>query len=236
MMELFNELKRFLIKFRLIIRIVSYTSNIIALIVLAYWVTGNDIYILTHRIDHEPSFVILTTIFVSLNQLYRWLLEESQYSPAHSLATGYVNNFLSPTISQLMEDGEKEPIIYIYQPESITELYRDNVSRVKSRIKNDFLLNDVKLKLNSARARDIIQIEKSKTKKIYFDFPNTLLSLTSYVDYSIGSSKQSSFEKKKLEFTKKLLQEFYLKVDELLAKENISDNIRYCDKNLNFEF
>lgn len=227
----------YLIGKRKVIKYISWISNVGAILVLILWCLKKNIALAGTTYDHEPIFVVLTGIFAGLNQLHQWLLEESEYSPAHALAVGYVKNFISPTITQLMQDGTKNPIIYVYRPKCITELYSGNISRVRSKLKqNSFTLMDINLSSQSARARDIILIEKSSTKKVYFDFPNTLTSLVSYVDYRIGSNQNSNSEKKKDEFTEELIEKFFTKVDELLTKENIQGNIRYCDQTLNFQF
>ena len=188
-------------------------------------------------IDLEALFVLLTTVAVFLNQLHRWLLAEAEYSPAYALALGYVNNFIEPAITQLIEDGINRPLLYIYKPEGISELYKPNIDRVKATIKNNsFELNELQLELKHGRARDILTIQKSKTKLIYFDFPNTLLSLSAYIDFKIESKANQSTDTEKKEFTKLLLSKFYNKVDELLKEKNIQNNIKYCNKNLTFDF
>lgn len=237
MKKFMNKLRGFLVKARVYIKYTSYAANLSAIIVLICWCLGKKIVLFGGTYDHEPLFVILTGFFATLTQLYRWLLAESEYSPAHALALGYVKNFLAPTITQLMNDGVKNPVIYVYRPETMSELFGGNISRIRSKLVQDnFKLEDINLTPNSARARDIILIEKSATKKVYFDFPNTLTSLVNYVDYAVASGKNSHSEKKKDEFTKELMDKFFFKVNELLIKENITENIKYCDKTLNFAF
>jgi hypothetical protein len=232
-----NILRDNLVKARGIIKYVSYASNLSAITVLIFWLIGKKVVLFGTEYDHEPLFAVLTGVFATLTQLYRWLLTESEFSPAHALALGYVKNFISPTITQLMQDGVRNPIIYIYRPKSIAELYGGNISRVRSKLEQDnFKLVDINLTTQSARARDIILIEKSTTKKVYFDFPNTLTSLVSYVDYRIGSNQDSNSDRKKDKFTEELIEKFFSKVDELLTKENIKRNVKYCDQSLSFQF
>lgn len=219
------------------IKWLTIVVNVTALVALAFWVFNKKIIILGACFDQEPIFVSLTTLFVVLNQLYRWLLNESEYSPAYALATGYVSNFLVPSITQLVEDGESCPVIYVYKVENITELYKDNIDRIKANIRNkSFEIQQVNLKPKNARARDVMLIQKSETKKVYFDFPNTLTSLMAYIDYKISSKQDESSDTEKNQLTEELIERFYQKVDELTVKHNIVENIKFCDKKLNFNF
>jgi hypothetical protein len=219
------------------IKAVSLVLNITSIITLLLWLINLKFNILGVSIDLEALFVLLTTVAVFLNQLHRWLLAEAEYSPAYALALGYVNNFIEPAITQLIEDGISQPLLYIYKPEGISELYKPNIDRVKATIKNNsFELNELQLELKHGRARDILTIQKSKTKLIYFDFPNTLLSLSAYIDFKIASKINEATDIEKKQLTKLLLNKFYNKVDELVQEKNIQQNIKYCNKNLVFNF
>lgn len=215
----------------------SWVVNTLAFLSLVFWLFKIPIRIIGVEFDQEPVLVGLSLLFAFLNQSHRWLLNESEYSPAYALASGYVDNFLSPVITQLLEDGEKKPVIYVYKPKQISELFKNNVDRVKAEIKNNnFELSEINLSLKHARARDILVVEKSKTKKVYFDFPNTLLSLLNYVDYKVSSPDHSSSDKAKEKLTNDLVASFYDKVDELLSKVNMQSYVKYCDNELNLEF
>lgn len=212
----------------------SYVFNTIAFITLVSWLFKCSLKIHGFDLDYEALFTLLTMIALVIGQLYRWLLSEAEYSPAHALALGYVNNFLEPAITQLIENGENFPYIYVYKPKAISELYQTSIDRMKGQIKNNFDLNEIQLSLKHGRARDILTIQKSKTKKIYFDFPNTITSLVAYIDYKIGSAENESSEKKKQELMKKLIDKFFEEVDSLATKKNITKYICYCDANLSF--
>lgn len=221
---------------KLVKRIVIVIDIIGCLIILA-WVLSSWLEKIIGKIDYEPIYALVTIVIVSLNRLYSWLLNESEYSPAYALATGYVDNFISPVITQLIENGDKKPLIYIFKPEDITELFPNNIDRLKAQIRNKpFILKEIQLDLKHGRARDILTIEKSNDKKVHFDFPNTLISLLAYIDYKVPTKADHSPDRAKAELTKKLIGKFYEKVDELLVKRGINDNIRYCDKNFKFSF
>jgi len=226
-----------LIKNVKIIKLLGTIFNVVSVVVLLMWLINKNLVVKNITFDKEALFVCLTTIAVFLNQFYKWLLSEAEYSPAYALALGYVNNFLEPVITQLIEDGSNNPLIYIYKPKNLSELNEANIDRTKAAIKNmAFELEELQLNLKQGRARDILTIQKSKTKKVFFDFPNTLSSLSAYIDYKSSSRANEFNDKEKDRITKMLFEKFYGKIDELTKQKNINTNIKYCDKALNIEF
>lgn len=237
MNQIGTKIGKWLLPYKKAIKWISRIVNILGLIVLALWVSCTSIKFFDVEVDHEPLFVMFTVIYALLNQVYRWLLNESEYSPAYALAAGYFNNFISPVVTQLKEDGIKTPVIYIYKPEVINELFKENVDRIKAEIRNNsFELSEINLSLKHGRARDVLQVQKSKTKSVYFDFPNTLTSIIPYVDYKVNSRENNTSEEAKRKLIEELIGKFYDKLDELIKIENISYNIKYCDKKIKLEF
>ncbi len=227
----------FLVKNSTLIKYLSIVFNVVASIALIMWLLNKDITIRKWSLDKEALFVILTSVAVLLNQFHKWLLAEAEYSPAYALALGYVNNFIEPVIAQLIEDGIKTPLVYIYRPKTISELYKTNIDKTKATIKNmQFDLTELQLNLKHGRARDILTIQKSKTKKVFFDFPNTLLSLSAYIDYKTSSGANQFNDKEKVKLTEELFEKFYSKVNDLAKEKNLDEYIKYCDKKLNFTF
>lgn len=227
----------FLVKNSNVIKFLSVILNVVASVALIMWLLNKDITIYKWSLDKEALFVILTSVAVLLNQFHKWLLTEAEYSPAYALALGYVNNFIEPVIAQLIEDGIKTPLIYIYRPKTISELYKTNIDKTKATIKNmQFDLTELQLNLKHGRARDILTIQKSKTKKIFFDFPNTLLSLSAYIDYKTSSGANQFNDKEKVKLTEELFEKFYSKINDLTKEKNLEEYIKYCDKKLNFAF
>lgn len=227
----------FLVKNSTPIKYLSLIFNVVASVALIMWLFNKDISIHKWSLDQEALFVILTTVAVLLNQFHKWLLKEAEYSPAYALALGYVNNFIEPVITQLIEDGVKKPLVYIYRPKVISELYKSNIDKTKATIKNmQFDLTELQLNLKHGRARDILTIQKSKTKKIFFDFPNTLLSLSAYIDYKTSSGTNQFNDKEKVKLTEELFEKFYIKVNDLTVEKNLDEYIKYCDKKLDFVF
>jgi hypothetical protein len=215
----------------------SRVVNILAIIALLMWVFKIPLVIKEVSYELEPVYVLLAVIAIALNQMHRWLLLDAEYSPAYALAAGYVNNFLSPVITQLKEEGVVKPIICIYKPKNFSELFPNNVDKIKAEISNKkFKLKKVNLVLKHGRARDVLTIKQSKDRKLYFDLPNTLLSLVEYVNYKVDSQSNSFTEKAKEKLTANLISTFYERVEKLIEESNISDNIQYCDAKLEFKF
>jgi hypothetical protein len=209
--------------------------NIFAIIALGFWLL--DIKILNTNYFYEPLFITMTYISAGLFNIFKLLLDDAEYSPADALAYGYVNNYLEPIITQLIENGEIAPKIFIYLPDDLSELYKENIDRVKAQIRNkNFTLKEINLDLKHSRARDILTIESKTHSKLYFDFPNTLLSLLSYVDYKIGSKANQSIEQKKRNYGVQLINRFKHKVEELLQQKDLINQVDYVDNNLNFQF
>lgn len=211
----------------------SYLLNFITAIVIVFWLLKKAIP-KVENIDLEALVTIVSFFAVTLNQLNRKLFERTEYSPADILALGYVNNFLLPVITQLKEDGIKNPSLCIYKPSKINELEASNIDAIKAELRNkNYLLQEVKLNLKQARARDILTIQKNENKQIYFDFPNTLLSLLNYIDYKAESKANSSPDKLKTDLGIILIAKFYKKVEELAKEKRIYLNIKFCDADLN---
>ncbi len=215
-----------------LLRYLSYALNVLAGLTLFVWLLKIKVTRL-ENIELEALFAILSGVAVFLNQIYRRLFEETEYSPADALAFGYVNNFLLPVITQLKENGESNPVLYVYKPERINELLASNIDIIKAELKNkSYTLAEVNLNLKQARARDILTVQKSSDKQVYFDFPNTLLSLLNYIDYKIDSKANHSCDNVKVELGSKLISEFYEKVNELVVENRLAKSVKYCDANL----
>jgi hypothetical protein len=118
----------------------------------------------------------------------------------------------------------------VYKPRKINELEASNIDIIKAELINKrYALTEIKLNLKQSRARDILTIQKSNNEQVYFDFPNTLLSLLLYIDYKADSKANSSAIEIKTELGARLISEFYRKVEELSKDKRIDKNIKYCD-------
>lgn len=214
-----------------IIKRIYYLVLALTAVAFVLWISPFE----SQHFDPEAAFTILFILSTSFSQLYRILLDEAEYSPALALAYGYVENFLEPAITQLISE-EKNSLIHIYKPQNIEELFEKNIERVRGKIRaKNYVLTDIVLDQKYARARDIILIEKEKGKQSYFDFPSTLKSLIPYIDYKLVSKKNESIDELKIELGKKLVTKFFLKIDDLVIRKGLSDSVKICDNQLNFD-
>ncbi|HEX8575933.1 MAG TPA: hypothetical protein VF677_06525 [Flavobacterium sp.] len=142
----------------------SYTLNLFSVITLLLWAFRSKIEIyfkIEFLIDLEALFAISSSGMIALNQLLRNLLKDAEYSPAHALAVGYVNDFVFPVITQLKEDGVKNPKLCIYRPEHFDELTTVNIDMIKANLTlKNYQLSEINLKLKGARARDVLTLNK----------------------------------------------------------------------------
>jgi hypothetical protein len=211
-----------------IFRRFSYILNLLLLLIFILWILQMKIpgYI---NLDAEAAFAGISSLAALLNQFNRKLFEKVEYSPAEVLALGYVNNFLFPAIMQLKQ-SEANPVIYIYKPNKIKELDEDGIENMKGDLLNKYhSLDKVVLDIKKARYRDILIIKKDATTKKYLDFPSTLVALLDYIDYKVVSKANTSTEEVKAELGRKLIDEFYIKLEKLLEDKLIKKNVKFCD-------
>lgn len=131
-----------------------------------------------------------------------------------------------------MENGEN-PRICIYTPDTLEDLSDNTVDRIKAELKlREYKVEKINLSLRHGRARDILTIEKKENREWYFDFPNTLRSLIPYIDYKVGSRNNQMSTDKKKKLGNILIDEFFIKIDELLIDKKLSKYIHITKSNL----
>lgn len=220
-----------------IVKWLNIITNVFSIIVIIIWAFQSwfeKTFHIKFVIELEALLALVSLLILALNSLLNKLLEEAEYSPAYALAIGYFNNFIFPVIIQLKEDGIVSPKLCIYRPKHFDELSSTNIDHIKAELTNKkYNLAEINLKLKGARARDILTLNKKSKIYSFFDFPNTLLSLYSYVDYKIGSRSNSSGNEKKNILIGNLIEQFYIKLEDLVAEKGLNGNITYCTKNLN---
>ncbi|MFH6983373.1 STING domain-containing protein [Marinoscillum luteum] len=214
-----------------VVKIGHYAVIAITIVAFLLWFLPIEV----KYFDPEAAFTILFALSASYGVLFKILLDEAEFSPSLALAFGYVENFLEPAITQLIQD-EENPIFHIYKPDSIQELFEKNIERTRKAIEaKGFKLSDIVLEPRYSRARDVILIEKEEGNQTYFDFPGTLKSLLPYIDYKIASRSNESDIEEKERLGKKLIEKFFKKTEELIAKKELSAHIKICDKQLYFD-
>lgn len=216
------------------LNLLTRLSLIFCLFLWAFKSKIESMFNVVFLIDLEALFAVISGISLFLNKILTELLKDSEFSPSYALATGYVKNFISPVITQLIENGISAPKIYIFKPQNFEDLSSDNIDRMKAELKNkEYNLKTIKLSTKHSRARDILIINKLNEEQVYFDFPNTLLSLFAYVDYKLDKKPNTKAEDEKEKIVIELIDKFYEKLDDLLIEYRIQNNVHICDNKLN---
>lgn len=190
--------------------------------------------------EPEPVTVLLGLISTAVTALLNEFgsrLEEEEFSLPYALAYGYVNNFLIPLVTQLAKQtpvGGKSPQVFIFLPESMSDLEPAGIEQMLAQMRiKGFHDSVVNLQFQEGRARDILTINHNN-KRVYFDFPNTLLSLNSLIEYQVESRKNTFSSKAREELAQKYIEKFKQVLGELIAKKKLKGVVFFVDKELNF--
>ena len=183
------------------------------------------------------TFILLGIISPSITYVinkYSNKIEAERFSIANALAYGYIENFVEPVLTQLLKK-RKNPILHIYIPQKLSDLYPKSIDRLKARLANkNIFVNTKSIKLNEGRVnRDIMTIS-GLCNDLYFDIPNTLLTLNPLIDFRINSPKNDLREKEKDELGSMYILAFKGTVMKLLKIKGLDGNIKLVDKNLQF--
>ncbi|HCZ36613.1 MAG TPA: hypothetical protein DHV26_11885 [Cytophagales bacterium] len=193
--------------------------------------------------DPEPITVVLGLISTAVTALvseFGSRLEEEEFSLPYALAYGYVHNFVEPLISQLMKQiplGSPKPRLFIYIPTKLSELEPRNIERVIGKIRMmSFEDKIVNLEFQEGRARDVLTVTGNGNKRVYFDFPNTLLSLNSLIDYKMESRKNGFSDSIREDMAKEYIAKFKQVIEKLIASRDLDEYVFFVDKNLQLVF
>jgi len=189
--------------------------------------------------EPEPITVILGLVSAALTGLvseYSDALEQEEYSVSYALAYGYVINFLEPVITAILKQippGER-PKFYIYMPDRLQELEPKSIDRTLARLREkNMITQSVNLELMEGRVRDVLIISMEKNH-VYFDFPTTLLTLTSFIAYKADSKKNSFGDEEKIKLGQAFIGKFQETVSRMLAERNLSEYVSFIGKDLMF--
>ena len=191
-------------------------------------------------VAHEPVTLVLGLVSAAVTGVlleYARLLDFEEYSTPRALAHGYVTNFLEPAITRLAESKPGKPIVFhIYIPQQLEELEPRAIARTMTRIReNQYSSDIVHLDLEDGRARDVLTIFRdSKTDVEYFDFPGTLTTIASLVDYKMASRRDRSTDEQKAQLGRAYISEFEAEVRRLAESKGIADNTAFTDRDLAF--
>jgi hypothetical protein len=191
--------------------------------------------------DPEPVTVVLGLISTAVTGLlteFDSRLHKEEFSLPYALAYGYVNNFVEPLVTQLLQNispGMPAPRLYIFLPQNLSELEPKNLGRVIGLIRlRNFKDNVVTLEFQEGRSRDVLTITQGNDQHFYFDFPNTLLSLNSLIDYKMESRKNHFTDSIKDELARVYIVTFKGVIEKLIESKNLKPYVFFVDKDLMF--
>lgn len=224
-------------KIQLVARILVAFLWLTTLAVALCWIFWKDA-----PFEPEPITVVLGLVSTAVTTLlseFSSRLEEEEFSLSYALAYGYVNNFIAPLITQLLKDltpGSPPPRLFVYLPDSLSELEPASIQRLISRMRlKGFSDHVVNLQFQEGRARDVLSVSQNNGNPVYFDFPNTLLSLNSLINYKIESRKNSFSEAKRDEMARIYIRKFESVVREMVTAKRLDDFVHFVDNDLNFQ-
>jgi len=235
-----------------IIRLFRVLFGVSLLLITFLWMSK-----IPEEFDHEPLFAFLSLFFAATVVVIEWFhkryirnkkkeievlneeLKNEKYSTSMALAHGYFHNFISPVISSLREKhnrGKKktEVLLFIYLPEKLDELFPGSIKSFKLDMKDlELIESTVQLPQDKARSRDILTVSKTKAgRPIYFDFPNTLLSLKPLVDYKTVSEKDSFTQEQQQELGRDYIEKFVFQLKKLVTDNGLGQYVRYTDSSM----
>lgn len=177
---------------------------------------------------------IISSIVTILVRTYNNRLDEEEYSISYALADGYFNHFIEPLATRLLEKHGENFRLIIYMPRQLEELSRLSIERIMSRLRSANYSTDViNLELEEGRARDVLTVIGATTgDNYYFDFPNTLLTVKSLVDYKVSSEKNRLSESAKREKASLYIAKFRERLSGKLEESGLDRQVIYTDQDL----
>lgn len=223
---------------------VKVLANTLKVILWIALVAFTVIWIFKIEIPYEPEPITVLLGFVlaavtALSTKYENAIKAEKYSVANVLAQGYVKNFVEPVVTQLRKDSQGKKIrFYVFVPNLLSELTPKAIDRWKSDlIERGFTSNTEKVKLSEGRGlRDVMTVSNTDSKSIYFDFPNTLFSLTNFVEFKTDSPKNSLNIDERNQLGRKYIEKFKEQlIHDLTELHLYPDIVKLTDCDLNID-
>lgn len=166
-------------------------------------------------------------------------LAEEQYSMPLGLAYGYVHNFVAPLVRKLVRDAGDQAAqvkLYVFMPEDLEDLEEAAVEVTLAKMRAcQYSTKVVKLELESGRPRDVLTVMKgNEVPHLYFDFPNTLLTLKPVVRYKVRSEKNESSAAAERELARRFIQRFQKGVEQEIVTLKLAEHVKLTDHQLRF--
>lgn len=198
------------------------------------------IWIADCSINAEPYTVLFGIISAAFSSVISWQsnkIKKEKFSVANALAYGYVNNFIEPIMTQLIKKNRTDeiPFMYICMPDKITDVLPKSIDRITAQLKERNLESKtIKITLEEGRGlRDVLTVRSIDGKNVYLDFPNTLLTLQSVINFKVNSPKNSFGKIEAEELSKEYISAFKETVTQLLTEKGLYKSyVAFTDNNL----
>lgn len=185
-------------------------------------------------------FSVLSVIFAALTVIrvsMKPTLDEN-YSLAYALAHGYVSNFARDAIADLVKQSPEGRFV-VFRPQGLEELDDAAVAAYKQRIAQRGYTASIRRLESGKRVRDILMLEAGQSEAgvlRYVDFPSTLLTLKSLVDYRSAERKRKSelplsSDEQRL-ITQELIDKFFDELVKLLATDVAQGRVVFTDSRM----
>ncbi|MDM0111155.1 hypothetical protein QTI66_03290 [Variovorax sp. J22R133] len=186
-------------------------------------------------------FTLLSAIFAALTVIRVSMKAqiEDGYSLAFALAHGYVNNFARVAIADLKAQSPDGRFV-VFRPTGLDELDDASVERYKQQIASRGYKSSVRqLATGGKRLRDVLMIESQRGEAgelRYVDFPSTLLTLKSLVDYRSEQRRKKSglplSDSEQGLITQELIAKFFDEVVQMLASDVAEGRVVFTDSRM----
>ena len=93
----------------------------------------------------------------------------------------------------------------------------------------------INLQFREGRARDVLTVTRGSSQRVYFDFPNTLLSLNSLIDYKMESRKNQFTDEARSAMGQRYIGKFSAVLKKLIERKGLAQFVSYADKELAIE-
>lgn len=187
-------------------------------------------------------FTLLSVIFAALAAIWVSMQSriEGDYSLCFALAHGYVNNFVRYALADLLKLSPEGSQFVIFRPAGLQQLDDASVNAFKAELVSRGYAPSVRvLEPEGKRARDVFMIQGRKEhgdRVSYVDFPSTLLTLASLIDYRNDAHRaetgsELSVTERQL-MTQALIDCFFKEVVRLLSTEVMQGRIVFTDSRM----
>ncbi|MDM0047258.1 hypothetical protein QTH91_22385 [Variovorax dokdonensis] len=181
---------------------------------------------------------VLATVWASMQNRVDTGNQRDRYSLSYALAYGYVHNFLVGAVDALKAEPNPGKI-YVYRPSSLAQLDPASHEVFKTVLaQRGFELSSRTLDKSSNRPRGILSVylPAKPTSPVHFvDFPTTLLTLSSLINYQAARAEEEDGEawsdKYRDEMARTYIEHFFREMSTQADKAGIREWIDFTDSN-----